>query len=78
MKKLSLTSLSTERLSSGRLPSKMALSKECWEGDCFSVWWRRPAATEGEDSSERWPCSLQTHTHTGSKSKVKRVKLGLI
>lgn len=53
VKKLSLMSLSTERLSSGRLPSKMALSKECWEGDCFSVWWRRPAATEGEDSSER-------------------------
>lgn len=62
-KKLSLMSLSTERFSSGKLPSKIALSKECWEGDCFMDWWRRLAAREGEDSSERWTCSLRTHTN---------------
>lgn len=62
--KLSLKSLSMERFSSGRLPSRMALSKDCWEFDGFMGLWRK----EGEDSSERWPCSLQTHTQMYLKS----------
>lgn len=68
----SLTSLSTDRDSSGRLPSRMALSKECWDGDCFMDWCRRLAASEGDDSSERWTCSLRSREREEVKGETKR------
>lgn len=69
-KKPSLTSLSTDRDSSGRLPSRMALSKECWDGDCFTDWCRRLAARDGDGSSERWTCSLRSRAREEEKGEI--------